>query len=241
LPASAASNTTNYWLGGGTSSQTVTASETANSLSISPGTAGQGLTINSAQTLGLTANVVSFDGTNYTYVINGPGQLGSSALVLTLNTAGSNALTIAAPISSGTGGLTVLGSGTTILTASNAASGGTTIGSGATLQLACGNYSAAISNSGSLVMNASGNYGGAISNNGALVMNASGNQTFSGVISGNGALEQLGSGVVSLAGSNTYSGLTDIVGGTLKLGSTAALAIRRVQTLVAALPWTSTA
>ena len=79
LPASAASSTTNYWLGGGTSSRTVTASEAGNSLSIIPGAAGQVLTIG-AGTLGLTANLMSFDGTKYPYSINGPGQLGTGAV-----------------------------------------------------------------------------------------------------------------------------------------------------------------
>ena len=230
LPASAASSTTNYWLGGGTSSRTVTASEAGNSLSIIPGAAGQGLTIG-AGTLGLTANLMSFDGTKYPYSINGPGQLGTGAAILTLNTAGSNALTIAAPISSGSGGLAVIGCGTVILTASNAFSGDTTVGASATLQiggagvLGRGNYSGAISNNGALIVNTSRNqtFSGVISNNGALVVNASGNQMFNGVISGTVRLYQLGSGVTSLVGSNTYSGLTTVAEGTLKLGNTAAL------------------
>ena len=41
LPPTAAVNTNNYWLGGGTGSQTVTASEAGNSLSIIPAAAGR--------------------------------------------------------------------------------------------------------------------------------------------------------------------------------------------------------
>ena len=223
LPASAAGGTTNYWLGSGTSSRNVTASETGNSLSIIPSAAGQALSINSGYRLSLTANVMSFDGTRYAYSINGPGSLGTSAKILTLDTAGSNALTIAAPISSGTGGLLVLGSGTVVLTASNAFSGGATVGSGATLQLSCGTFAAPLFNSGTLFIK--GNCGGAVFNNGALLLTASGSQTLSGAISGNGALCQAGSGVASLTGTNTYSGPTTVAAGTLKLGNSAALGI----------------
>ena len=149
--------------------------------------------------------------------------------MLTLNTAGSNALTIAAPISSGSGGLAELGSGTVILTASNTFSGGATVGPGATLQI------------GGAGVLGGGNYSAAISNSGTLVVNTSSNQTFSGVISGNGTLYELGSGVTSLTGSNSYSGLTTVAAGTLQLGNTAALGNTAGANVDNGGTWTSTA
>ena len=97
LPPTGADIATNYTLGGGTSSQTVTASQTANSLTITPAATGQSLTINSGQTLGLTANAIFFNGGNYPYTVNGPGQLGGSDSPLTLYATGGNALTLARP------------------------------------------------------------------------------------------------------------------------------------------------
>ena len=202
LPPSAATSSINYWLGGGTSSQTVTASETGNSLSLIPGVSGGSLTI-STGTLGFTANTLSFDGTNYSYSISGSGQLGSSGSTLTVNTAGGNALTVAAPISSGSGGLTVLGSGTVILAASNSYTGITTIG-GCTLQLGNG-----VSN---------GSVAGNVADGGSLIFANPAAQTFAGTISGNGGLTVSGTALLALTASNTYAGGTTITAGTLSIG-----------------------
>ena len=126
LPASGASSSLDYTLSGsGTSSQTVTASQTGNSLVISPNATGQSLTINSGQILGFTTGAVSVDGSTYPYTISGPGQFGASAAALTLTANGANALTVAAPISSGAGSLVVSGTGTVILTGTSAYTGTT--------------------------------------------------------------------------------------------------------------------
>jgi autotransporter-associated beta strand protein len=214
LPATAATSTTNYWLGGGAGSQTVTASEAGNSLSIIPAAAAQALTL-SAGTLGMTANVVSFDGTNYPYAINGTGQLGASGSPLTLNTAGTNALTISAAVGSGTAGLNVLGTGSVILAANNAAPANALIGPGATLQVTCPSFSTAIADGGT------------------LVVGTAGNQTYSGPICGNGVLLQAGPGVTTLTGSNSCGGTITVTAGTLKLGNSAAFPAAAAGTNVA--------
>src|SRR5208282_466152 len=118
----------------------------------------------------------------------------------------SDTYTFAAVIS-GSGAVEQIGSGTTVLTATNTYSGGTTITAG-TLQL--GNGAA----SGSIV--------GDVVDNGLFAIERSDTYTFAGIISGTGAFEQLGSGTTVLTATNTYSGGTTITAGTLQLGNGAA-------------------
>ena len=210
LPSSGADSTVNYTLGGGTSSQTVTASQAANSLTITPAAAGQGLTINAGQTLGLTANALLFNGANFAFSVSGPGQLGSGDSALTLYAAGSNALTIAAPLGSGSGSLTILGPGTVVLTASSSYSGPTMLFAGATLQLGDGAGS-------------NGAVAGDVIANGNLVFANVAAQTYSGAISGAGSVTKFGPAALTLSGSNTYSGGTWLRDGTLQLAGNAAL------------------
>jgi autotransporter-associated beta strand protein len=210
LPPTGADIATNYTLGGGTSSQTVTASQTANSLTITPAATGQILTINSGQTLGLTANAIFFNGGNYPYTVNGPGQLGGSDSPLTLYATGGNALTLGAPLGGGSGSLTILGSGTVILTAANSYSGPTTCFAGATLQLGDG-------------IAANGSVAGDLVANGSLVFANPAAQTYSGTISGAGSMTMSGPGLLTLGGSNTCLGGTYLGGGTLQLGNVGAL------------------
>ncbi|AIF45934.1 autotransporter-associated beta strand repeat-containing protein [Dyella japonica] len=105
---------------------------------------------------------------------------------------------------SGSGNVTQLGSGATILTSNNAYSGGTTISAG-TLQLGNG------STTGSIV--------GDVTDNGTLAFDRSDVVTFPGLISGSGAVAQLGTGTTLFTGNNTYTGGTTISAGTLQLGS----------------------
>jgi outer membrane autotransporter protein len=104
----------------------------------------------------------------------------------------------------GTGALSQIGSGTTILTTDNTYTGGTTIAAG-TLQLGDGGTT------GSIVGN--------VTNNAMLAFNRSNSVTFPGVISGTGELGQIGSGTTILTGDNTYTGGTNIAAGTLQLGN----------------------
>jgi len=105
---------------------------------------------------------------------------------------------------SGTGSLSQIGSGTTVLTADDTYTGGTTISDG-TLQLGSGGTT------GSIV--------GDISNNGILAVDRSNEVTLAGRIIGNGALIQQGPGTTILTGNSTYSGGTTISDGTLQLGN----------------------
>ncbi|MDX3900374.1 MAG: autotransporter-associated beta strand repeat-containing protein [Sphingobium sp.] len=115
----------------------------------------------------------------------------------------SDAVTFAGVIS-GTGAVTQVGAGTTILTAANSYTGGTTISAG-TLQLGDGGTS------GSIVGN--------VANNGTLAFNRSDALIFDGTISGTGALAQIGAGATILTADNSYTGGTTIAAGTLQLGN----------------------
>jgi len=101
---------------------------------------------------------------------------------------------------SGTGSVSQIGAGTTILTADNTYTGGTTISAG-TLQLGNGGTT------GSIV--------GDVTNNGALAFNRSDTFTFPGVISGTGSVSQIGAGTTVLTANNTYTGATTVAAGTL--------------------------
>jgi outer membrane autotransporter protein len=104
---------------------------------------------------------------------------------------------------SGTGALTQIGSGATILTADNTYSGGTTISAG-TLQLGNGGTS------GSIVGN--------VADNGTLAFDRSDVVTFPGTISGTGGVSQIGTGTTILNAVNPYSGPTDVAAGVLAVG-----------------------
>ena len=146
--------------------------------------------------------------TNGTLTIGGSGYLGagiySGAMGIgtgaTFNYA-SSAVQTNTGIISGSGALTVTGTGTLYSTRNNTYTGGTTIGSGATLIITGGGSLAAV---------------GAIVNNGTFIFNSTNSSaTLSGLISGSGALTQ-GSGTLNLSGTgNGYSGGTTINGGTL--------------------------
>ena len=102
------------------------------------------------------------------------GILGNVANNGTLVFNRSNSYTFSGLVS-GTGGVTQLGSGTTILTADNTYTGGTTISAG-TLQLGAGG--------------ATGGIVGNVVNNGGLVFNRGNGYAFGGVISGTGSVTQ---------------------------------------------------
>jgi len=106
---------------------------------------------------------------------------------------------------SGVGSLTQLGTGTTILSASNTYSGATTIIDGI-LQLGDG------------VQN--GTIEGNVSNAGTLAFNQGITSIFSGLVSGTGDLVQKGPGHVILTGDNTYTGTTTVaLGRNLQVGN----------------------
>ena len=122
----------------------------------------------------------------------------------TLNV-GSNTVTLATPFgASGSGSLTMAGSGTLILPASETYTGTTTVSAG-TLQLGNGT--------------SSGSVAGNISDNSTLAWMPAGSLTYGGVISGYGSVSQSSSGTLVLTGTNTYTGQTTVSSGTLQLGN----------------------
>ncbi len=113
---------------------------------------------------------------------------------------------------SGTGGVTHIGTGTTILTGALSFTGGATIVAG-TLQVG-----------------ASGGAGilglGDVVNNGTLTVGGSDNVTFDDVISGSGGLVKDGAGELTLTGNNTYTGPTSVTAGLLRInGALASTAV----------------
>ena len=109
-----------------------------------------------------------------------------------------------AGIVSGAGGVNQIGTGTTILTATNTYTGGTTIQAG-TLQLGNGG--------------ATGSIVGNVADAGTLAFDRSDVATFAGIVSGTGAVTQIGAGTTVLTAANTYTGGTTITAGTLQLGN----------------------
>ncbi|HEY4760154.1 MAG TPA: autotransporter-associated beta strand repeat-containing protein, partial [Thermoguttaceae bacterium] len=104
---------------------------------------------------------------------------------------------------SGSGNLSISGTGTLVLTAENTYSGGTTIGIG-TLQ---------IGDSGT-----NGSIVGNVTNNSTLVFNRADDITFAGTISGFGSVEKSGNGILTFTGANTFTKGTIINAGTLQIG-----------------------
>lgn len=98
---------------------------------------------------------------------------------------------------SGAGALVQMGSGTTVLTATNSYNGGTTISAG-TLQIGNGG--------------ASGWINGDVVDNGTLAFDRSDTMTFGGAISGSGGVA-VDSGTIVLTAINSYSGTTSIASG----------------------------
>jgi autotransporter-associated beta strand protein len=105
-----------------------------------------------------------------------------------------------AGVVSGTGSVSQIGPGTTILTADNTYTGGTTISAG-TLQLGNGG------STGSIIGN--------VTNNGLLAFNRSDTVTFAGVVSGTGSVSQIGPGTTILTAISTYTGSTTVNAGAL--------------------------
>jgi fibronectin-binding autotransporter adhesin len=107
---------------------------------------------------------------------------------------------------SGTGAVSVIGTGTITFTGENTYSGATTISSG-TLQLGSnGTTGSLLSTSG-------------IMNNATLAFNRSNALTVSSIITGSGVVNQIGAGTTTLTGANSYTGATTISSGALQLGN----------------------
>ena len=136
------------------------------------------------------------------------GSIGSTSNVLdnaclVFNRANSASF---APLISGSGNLTQMGTGVLTLIASNTYSGSTTV-SGGTLQVGNGGSGASIGNTSGVLNNAS------------LVFDHADSVSFSPLISGSGSLTQMGMGRLTLTSSNSYSGGTTLSGGSLSAGN----------------------
>ena len=107
---------------------------------------------------------------------------------------------------SGTGGLSLTGSGMVQLTNASTYSGGTSISSTNTLSFGLTSGSAA------------GSVTGAIVNSGVLQFNRSNDATFANAISGSGKVQKYQADTITLTGTNTYTGGTQIFAGTLQIG-----------------------
>ncbi|HEY2414903.1 MAG TPA: autotransporter-associated beta strand repeat-containing protein [Pirellulaceae bacterium] len=152
-----------------------------------------------ALSTGITARAIGFSTSGYT--------VGNNVLTLSgggVDVASGLTETISSQIA-GSAGLTLTGSGTTILTGTNTYSGTTTISAG-TLQIGSGGTAGTLGS-------------GSIINGAALRFNRTDSITVSSAISGTGSLTQAGTGTLILIGANTYGGTTTISAGTLQIGN----------------------
>ena len=173
--------------------------------------------------------------------ISGTGsiQLDSGATITLSNATVSSTVSNAI---SGAGGVTVNGSGTTVLSGNNTFTGGTTVSAGT---LALSNSNALGANTGSLTLSGGtlsmGAYNatvGAVTiGNAALTFISGGGTltatsyaatntvalTLSNSLAGTGTLTKTGAGTLTLTGVNSYLGGTTLSGGVLSLGSASAI------------------
>jgi autotransporter-associated beta strand protein len=186
--------------------------------------------------LTLSSGEIQFRGSN-DLVLTG-GRIGASGSAVSLATSGSNALTLASPVSGGAGSLAITGSAKVILSAANTFTGGLTLDGGTLKQGVANAFGSANGSltlhSGSLDLNgiATGlgvltGSGGSISSSTAATLtlgnnNASGGD-FAGSIGGPVALAKTGTGTQILSGPNSYTGLTTVGGGSLRTGADHAL------------------
>ena len=208
-PAAAPGTLTAPSVAFGAGTGTINFNHTSADYVFAPAISGDGAVNVLAGTTILTANNTYTGGTTISAGTLELGAGGTSGSIVG-NVADNGALvfnrvdTVTFPgVVSGAGSVTQIGSGNTILTATNTYTGGTTISAG-TLELGAGGTS------GSIVGN--------VADNGALVFNRVDTVTFPGVISGTGQVVQL-AGTTILTGDSDYTGATRIVTGTLELGA----------------------
>ena len=162
------------------------------------------VTLDGSHTIG---NLIFGDqGNAYNWTL-APGSGGTLAMQVSSGTPAvtvNNQTATISAVLAGNQGLTTLGGGTLILTASNVYTGGTTVVSG-TLQLGDG-------------VAKNGYIQGNILNDFALIFANPTTQTYSGSISGDGVVTKLGGGLLVFSGSSTYTGGTTVSAGTLQLG-----------------------
>jgi autotransporter-associated beta strand protein len=179
-----------------------------------------------ANILTLSSGEIQFLGTN-DLTLTG-GQLGAADSAVSLTTAGTATLTLASPISSGTGSLSISGSANVILNSANSFTGGLTLDGGALKQGVAGALGPANGtltiNSGLLDLNGLPTGIGSLTGSGGSITSATaatltlGNNNatggnFAGSISGGIALTKTGgtyTNTATLSGANTYGGITTL-------------------------------
>ncbi|MBT2793332.1 autotransporter outer membrane beta-barrel domain-containing protein [Paraburkholderia strydomiana] len=138
---------------------------------------------------------------------------------------------------SGTGAVSQIGSGTTVLTGSNSYSGGTSIGRG-TLSVSSdanlGATSGAVTLDGGTLRTTSDMASArnlSLASTGTVLTDAGTTLTLNGTTTGTGSLRKAGSGTLLLAGANTQSGDTIVSGGTLETAAANVLSAASAMTV----------
>ncbi|MBI4025825.1 MAG: autotransporter-associated beta strand repeat-containing protein [Verrucomicrobia bacterium] len=138
-------------------------------------------------------------------------------------------------IISGTGGLTITGTGTNVLTGVNTYSGATTISGGVLTSGAAGvigdSSAVTVTSPGALNLDNNSETVGSLAGSGNVTLGSATlttggdntSTTYSGIISGSGGINKAGTGMWTLAGTNLYTGTTSISAGTLLVATNNAL------------------
>jgi len=157
----------------------------------------------------LSSDGVSVNNSLYNYAFSGGGSISGGG---TLFKSGSGTLTLAEAGGDNFSGGIIVNSGTLILDNANGAISGGTVINGGTVQVGNNDANGALP-------------AGNVADSGALIFDRMDSVTNNNVISGTGALLQGGSGVVTLGvDNNDFSGPVTVAQGTLRIGSTNALA-----------------
>jgi autotransporter-associated beta strand protein len=156
--------------------------------------------------------------------LSGAGTVTLGRGTLTVGSANSSSFS---GVISGSGGLTIMGTGTVTLSGNNTYTGPTTVNAG-TLQFGADNSvpsgsAATVAAGATFDLNNFSDALGSLAGAGNVSLGSGNlsiggdntNTTFSGVISGTGFLTKVGNGTLTLSGDNTYTGATTAMAGTL--------------------------
>ena len=197
----------------GTTAQIASAGAVADSLRIgsaiddSPAVAGSTLQLLSGGTLFVNTLGSVVIGSEGTLRLSGGGDTGGT-LTSGLTITDDGNILFDGPLDhflsaavSGTGQITMAGTGILSLSGASDYTGGTKISSG------------------TVVIESGGTLAGPVADNGTLTFDLSGPLTVAGNITGTGSVTQIGTGTTILSGINTYTGGTTVSAGTLEAGS----------------------
>ncbi len=227
----------------GTGTQTLSGANTyTGATTVNGGTlmAGAANTLPAQSALNVVTGA-TFDLNNFAQSIGSVAGGGGVTLgTATLTTGNDNTSTDFSGIISGTGGLSIVGTGTQTLSGANTYTGATTVNSGTLMAGAANTLPAQsalnvvtgatfdLNNFAQSIGSVAG--GGSVTLGTATLTTGNDNTStdFSGIINGTGGLSKVGTGTQTLSGANTYTGATTVNGGSLFVdGSVASM-----QTLV---------